>query len=95
VILIEEFVTVEMLAFQVDPAHVDARISSKMLRWIANLSQALETQQQIEFQDIVTNDESWIYLDTSLNWAWIEAREKVPARPRKTMESSKAMLTVL
>jgi hypothetical protein len=35
---IEEFITVEMVAFQVDPGHDDARALLKVYRMIANFS---------------------------------------------------------
>jgi hypothetical protein len=54
----------------------------------------LEAQQRIGFRDIITGDESWIYLDMTSNSIWIEAEEILPTRPRTTIASTKVMLTV-
>jgi hypothetical protein len=58
------------------------------------LLDTLEAQQRIEFCDIVTGDESWVYLDMILNPIWIGAEETVLTRPRTMIASTKAILTV-
>jgi hypothetical protein len=62
---IENFVTVEMPAFSMGLAHVDANTSSAMYRGSRALLKTLEAQQRIRFLDITTGDESWIYLGKS------------------------------
>jgi hypothetical protein len=58
------------------------------------LLDALEAQQPIGFRDIVTGDESWIYLQMSPNSIWIGAEETAPTRRKTMIASTKAMLPV-
>jgi hypothetical protein len=58
------------------------------------LLDVLEAQQRIVFRDIVTDNESRIYLHMSPNSIWIGAEETAPTRPRTMIASTKAMLTV-
>jgi hypothetical protein len=55
---------------------------------------SMEAQRRIQFRDIVTGDESWIYLDVNANSLWMRAGEKVPTRSRTLIALSKAILTV-
>jgi hypothetical protein len=66
-------------------------------KWVdgsRTLLDALEAQQRIKFRDIVTDDESWIYLHMSPNSIWIGVEETAPTRPKRTIPSIKAMLIV-
>jgi hypothetical protein len=45
-------------------------------------------------REIIKGDESWIYLNMTPNSIWIGAEEIPPTRPRTTITSTKAMLTV-
>jgi hypothetical protein len=58
------------------------------------LLDALEAQWQIRFRDIVTGNESWIYLYMCPNSIWIGIEETAPTRPRTTIPSARAMFTV-
>jgi hypothetical protein len=55
----------------------------------------LEAQQRIGFRDILTGDESWIYLNMTPNSIWIGAEEIPPTRSRTTIASTKAMPIVV
>jgi hypothetical protein len=46
-----------------DATHADTKLRQKHVDGSWTLLETLETQQQIGFRDIVTGDESWIYLD--------------------------------
>jgi hypothetical protein len=58
--------------------NINVRTLSKCVEGSRAILGTLETQQRIEFRDIVIEDESWIYLDTNPNSIWIGAGEKVP-----------------
>jgi hypothetical protein len=69
-------------------------LSQKQGDGARTLLDALEAQQRIEFRDIITGDESWIFLHMSPNSIWIGAEETAPIRLRTTIASTKAKLTV-
>jgi histone-lysine N-methyltransferase SETMAR len=69
-------------------------LRQKRIEGARTLLNVLEGQQRIGFRDIITGDESWIYLNMTPNSIWIRAKEIPPIRPRTTIASTKAMLTV-
>jgi hypothetical protein len=54
------------------------RLRQKRVDGSCILLETLEAQQRIGFREIVTGDESWIYLDTNPDSIWIGAKKKVP-----------------
>jgi hypothetical protein len=48
-----------------------------------------------QWQNIVTLDESWIYLDCEHDLIWMDPGEIVPDRERQTVQSPKLMLTIV
>jgi hypothetical protein len=44
------------------------------------------------FRNIITGDESWIFIDTPPNYIWLSFGEELPTRPRHTMGANKHML---
>jgi histone-lysine N-methyltransferase SETMAR len=69
-------------------------LRQKQVDGARTLLDTLEAPQRIERRDIVTGNESWIDLHISPNSIWIGAEKTAPARPRTTMASTKAILTV-
>jgi hypothetical protein len=59
------------------------------------LLQVLSVQSTRQWHDIVTLDESWIYLFSEHDLMWTAPGEIVVNRERQTVQSSKFMLTVL
>jgi predicted cupin superfamily sugar epimerase len=55
----------------------------------------LREKQARAWHDIVTLDESWFYYITDHEPIWLPPDGKVPDRERITMESKKAMLTIV
>jgi hypothetical protein len=55
----------------------------------------LEVQRDRAWHDIVTLDESWFYLSTDYELAWLPRDENVPERERHTIQSEKFMLTIV
>jgi hypothetical protein len=64
-------------------------LHQKCIEGLRVFLETVEAQQRIGFQDIVTGDESRIYLDTNPNFVWIEAVIKVPTRSCTMVTSSK------
>jgi hypothetical protein len=58
------------------------------------LLQALSVQSTRQWHDIVTLDESWIYLFSEHDLIWTAPGETVVDRERHTVQSPKFMLTV-
>jgi hypothetical protein len=86
--------SIQKSAFQMSAIHIDRGTPSKRVDGARILLDALETQQRIGFRDIITGDESLIYLHMSPNSIWIGAEETASIRPRTTIVSTKAMLTM-
>jgi hypothetical protein len=80
--------------FKSVPYMLTKELGRKRVDGARTLLDALEAEQRIEFRDIVTGDESWIYLQMSPNSIWIGAEEIAPTRPRTTIASTKTMLAV-
>jgi hypothetical protein len=59
------------------------------------LLQGLSAQGARQWQDIVTLDESWIYLFSEHDLTWAAPREIVVDRERHTVQSPKFMLMVV
>jgi hypothetical protein len=59
------------------------------------LLQAMSVQSTRQWHDIVTLDESWIYLFSEYDLMWTAPGEIVVDRPRHTVQSPKFMLTVV
>jgi hypothetical protein len=59
------------------------------------LFQVLSVQSMHQWHDIVTLDESWIYLFNKHNLIWTAPGEIVVDRERYTFQSSKFVLTVV
>jgi histone-lysine N-methyltransferase SETMAR len=55
----------------------------------------LERQKQRSWHDIVTLDESWLYLNTDHELMWIQPDGEIPERERRTIQSGKVMLTIV
>jgi hypothetical protein len=55
----------------------------------------LEPQKQRSWHDIVTLDESLFYLNTDLEFIWLQPDGEIPKRERCTIQSEKVMLTIV
>jgi hypothetical protein len=49
-------------------------------------------QNKTDFQDIITGDESWIFIDTAPSSFWYWSDEELPTRPRRTISADKRIL---
>jgi histone-lysine N-methyltransferase SETMAR len=58
------------------------------------LLDVLRQQEKIHFRDIITGNESWIFIDTEPSSIWLSLDEELPARPRPTIGTDKQMLVV-
>jgi hypothetical protein len=59
------------------------------------LLQVLSVQSTRQWYDIVTFDESWIYLSSEHDLMWITPGEIIVDRERHTVQSPKFMLTIV
>jgi hypothetical protein len=81
------------------PYMLTEELRQKRFDGARTLLDGLEAKQRIEFCDIVTGDESWIYLYMNPNSTWIGSdrigsEETTPTRLRTMIVSIKAMLIV-
>jgi hypothetical protein len=56
------------------------------------LLDVLRQKEKTYFWDIITGDESWIFIDTAPSSIWFSLDEKLPTRPRRTISAHKYML---
>jgi hypothetical protein len=70
-----ESVQLKSRHFKWVPQLLTDELRPKRIEGSRALFERLEAQQQIGFCDIVTGDESWVYLDMVLNSIWIGAEE--------------------
>jgi hypothetical protein len=93
-LLLTEFLQFKSRHFKWAPSLLTEEHHQKRVDRTRTLLDALESQQRIGFRDIVTGDESWIYLHMNPNSFWTGADKIAPTRARTTMASTKEMLTV-
>jgi hypothetical protein len=58
------------------------------------LLHVLRQQEKIHFRDIITGDESQIFIDTASGSSWLSLDEKLPAHPQPTISADKCRLVV-
>jgi hypothetical protein len=71
--------------FKSAPHMVTDELREKRIEGARTLVNVLESQKRIGFRDIITGDESWIYLNMTLNSIWIGA-EEIPPLDREQRE---------
>jgi hypothetical protein len=76
------------------PYKLTDKLRQKRIEGVRTILNVLEAPQRIGFCDIITGDESWIYLNMTPNSILIGAEEIPPTRPRTTTASKTALLTV-
>jgi hypothetical protein len=74
------------------PYMLTERFRQKRVDGARTFLNALEAQQRIEFRDIVTADEGWIYLHMIPHLIWIGSDEIAPTRPRMVISPTNEML---
>jgi hypothetical protein len=58
------------------------------------LLDVLGQQKKIQFRNIITGDESWIFIRTVPGSIWLSLDEELPTRPWPTIGTDKRMLVV-
>jgi hypothetical protein len=77
------------------PRFLTAEQKQIRVQMAIELLQVLSVQSTRQWHDIVTLDESWIYLFSEYDLMWIAPGEIVVDRERHTVQSPKFMLTVV
>jgi hypothetical protein len=83
-------------------------MSSRHFRWVPHvvtrklrdlrvkgaraLLDVLRRQEKTHFRDILTGNESWIFIDTAPSSIWLSLDGDLPTRPRRTINADKRML---
>jgi hypothetical protein len=57
----------------------------------AELLDVLQTQERCHFRDLITGDETWVYLDMKPGTVWLPADAELLVRVKKAVESEKLM----
>jgi hypothetical protein len=81
--------------FRLVPHFLTAEQKQIRVQMVIELSQVLSVQRTGQWHDLVTLDESWIYLFSEHDLMWTAPGEMVVDRKRQTVQSLKSMLTVV
>jgi transposase len=68
---------------------------SERVTYSTQLLATLEQQQPMDFEHIITGDESWFYFYNPPDSAWAESRDTLPERIRRKIDTEKCLISVL
>jgi hypothetical protein len=72
----------------------DDDLRAKRLEGARQLLDVLQAQEICDVRDLITGDETWIYLDMKPGTIWLPADAELPVRVKRTISSAKRMLIV-
>jgi hypothetical protein len=73
---------------------LDNDLRGKRLEGAQQLLDALQAQERCHFRDLITGDETWVYLDMKPVIIWLPVDAELPVRVKRTMASEKRMFIV-
>jgi hypothetical protein len=76
------------------PHFLNDDLRAKRLESARQLLDILQTQERYHFRDLITRDETWVYLDMKPGTIWLPAGAKLPVRVTRTIASEKRMLII-
>jgi hypothetical protein len=77
------------------PHTLDANQMSERITVSHHLPQVLELDEQQNFRNLVTADESWFLLETSVTSGRSQSRHNLPSQPRQQFQTEKCLLLVI
>jgi hypothetical protein len=76
------------------PHFLDDDPRAKWLESARQLLDILQVQERCHFRDLITGDETWVYLDMKLGAILLLADAELPVRVKRTITNEKRMLIV-
>jgi hypothetical protein len=76
------------------PLSLDDDLRAKRFDGARQLLDVLQAQERHHFRDLVTGDETWVYLGIRPGTIWLPTEAELPVRVKRTIASEKRMLTV-
>jgi hypothetical protein len=73
------------------PYFLDDDLRAKRLKGIRRLLDVLQAQERCHFRDLITGDETWVYLDMKRGAIWLPAEAELLVRIKRTIASEKCM----
>jgi hypothetical protein len=70
----------------------DPQIEESEVEGARVLLNVLLQREKTLFQDIITGDESWIFIDMAPSLIWLSLDKELPTRPRRTIGADKRIL---
>lgn len=74
--------------YTLDTDHTEERVTLSH-----RLLQALRSDEEHDFTNVVTGDESWFFLETSVTPGWLRSRDHLPSRPKRNIEMEKCLIS--
>jgi uncharacterized Fe-S cluster protein YjdI len=76
------------------PHFLDDHLKAQRLEGARQLLDVQQAQKRCHFRDLITGDETWVYLDMKPWIVSLPADAELPVRVKRTIASEKRMLTV-
>jgi hypothetical protein len=76
------------------PYFLDDDLRAKRLEGAEQLLDVLQARERCHFRDLVTGDETWVYLDRKPGIIWLSADAELPVQVKRTIASVKLLLIV-
>jgi hypothetical protein len=76
------------------PHFLNDDLRVKRVEGVAQLLDVLKAQQKCGFRDLITGDETWVFLDMKPRIVWAYADAELPLGVKRTIASGKRMLIV-
>jgi hypothetical protein len=76
------------------PHFLDDDLIVKRLDGARQFFNVLQVQERCPFRDLITGDETWVYLDIKPGNVWFPAEAELPVRVKRIIASEKRMLIV-
>jgi hypothetical protein len=76
------------------PHFLDGDLRAKRLEGARQLLDVLQAQERCHFRDLLTGDETWVYLNMKPGAIWLPADTEIQLRVRRQIVSEKGMLII-
>jgi hypothetical protein len=68
---------------------------SERVSYSRQLLAIVEQQQSMDFEYVITSDESWFYFDNPLDAAWAASRDELPERVKRKIDTGESQISVV
>jgi hypothetical protein len=77
------------------PHTLDADQMAERVDLSHQLLQVLRSDEEQNFKNIVTGDESWFFLETSVISGWSRSRDDLTSRPKQNIQPEKCLISII